>query len=453
MFLAAVALLAAAVSAEAAEKASSKAPKTSSEAPEGSKLKNHFKFYGFIRNYFAYDNRECEAGTGDLFMWYPKDQSLNALGEDMNRQDSFRFLTITSRVGVDVSGYTWGKTQFGAKVEADFYAGLTNGGGYAQLRLRQAYATVKWDNLGAGGKGWISGKMGQAWHPMAADLPDIFSLDSGSPFNAFTRPPQVTFDFGLDQNWYLSAAAIWQMQYKSMGPDGAQATYQKYALVPEFYLAANFKKGGFLGRVGVDILTIKPRHTASVDVEVEGETVTTTRNVGDCLTAFSPYIYLQYTKGKFAVKGKSILGSAAEHMNLMSGYAVCDMSDEYNYQYTPIRTTTSWVSIAYGKKLKGALLLAYQKNLGASKDVVCTDAGYADKNYIYFQKSAYNIAQMGRIQPEVTYNIGKFTLGLEYMLTAAQWGDAAKLSSRAIPTENLHWVVDHRIQGMIKFTF
>ena len=28
---------------------------------------NHFKFYGFVRNFFAFDTRESVAGTGDLF--------------------------------------------------------------------------------------------------------------------------------------------------------------------------------------------------------------------------------------------------------------------------------------------------------------------------------------------------------------------------------------------------
>ena len=30
-------------------------------------LRNHFKFYGFVRNFFTFDTRESVAGTGDLF--------------------------------------------------------------------------------------------------------------------------------------------------------------------------------------------------------------------------------------------------------------------------------------------------------------------------------------------------------------------------------------------------
>ena len=38
---------------------------------------NHFKFYGFIRNYFAFDTRESVSGTGNLFYYLPKDRSMS----------------------------------------------------------------------------------------------------------------------------------------------------------------------------------------------------------------------------------------------------------------------------------------------------------------------------------------------------------------------------------------
>ena len=126
--------------------------------------KNNFKLYGFIRNYFAFDSRESISGTGDIFYYLPKDVSLNEAGEDVNAVSSFRFLALTSRLGVDVSGYSIGNVHFGAKIEGDFYAGLSNSSnanaanffpgntkisGTATARLRQAFATVTWKELGA----------------------------------------------------------------------------------------------------------------------------------------------------------------------------------------------------------------------------------------------------------------------------------------------------------------
>ena len=255
-------------------------PAEKSETPVKEHLQNHFKLYGFIRNYFIYDSRESVSGTGDLFYYLPKDVSMKD-GMDVNATGSFRFLALTSRLGVDVSGYQIGNLHFGAKIEGDFYAGLTNSSntnasayfpgntkisGTAQLRLRQAYATVTWKDLPLCKEqtAQVGLKMGQAWHPMAADFPHLFSLEVGAPFGPFSRTPQVTMDASLGKNWVLSASALWQMQYQSAGPDGASAAYIKYACTPEVYLGLTYKNKGFLGRVGADLLSIKPRNIGPV---------------------------------------------------------------------------------------------------------------------------------------------------------------------------------------------
>ena len=53
---------------EKTEKAANKEAKK-----EAAKLhfNQHFKIYGFVRNYFSFDTRECKAGTGDLFNYMP----------------------------------------------------------------------------------------------------------------------------------------------------------------------------------------------------------------------------------------------------------------------------------------------------------------------------------------------------------------------------------------------
>lgn len=53
--------------------------------------KNHFQFYGFIRNYFAYDSRKSKIGNADFFYFMPLDHDYNDLGEDLNQVSSFRF--------------------------------------------------------------------------------------------------------------------------------------------------------------------------------------------------------------------------------------------------------------------------------------------------------------------------------------------------------------------------
>ena len=412
---------------------------------------NHFKFYGFIRNYFAFDTRESVSGTGNLFYYLPKDRSMSTAtpSEDMNAIPSFRFLALTSRVGVDVSGYNINNVHFGAKVEADFYSGLSGSTGTATLRLRQAYATVAWKDLMLGGepKASVNLKIGQAWHPMAADHPHVFSLEVGAPFGPFSRTPQVTMDANLGKNWTVTGSALWQMQYTSMGPAGSSADYIKYSCVPELYAGVTFKSNGFLMRLGADVLSIKPR--------TKGEYAGHAIKVSDRITTASLFAYAQYNKDLFSVKAKTTYGSAGEHMGLMSGYAKVG-EDDGHWRYSPLHSSSSWVSFSYGKKVQGVLLLGYMKNLGLSHDPRRDSVKAAD---VYFNKNGFsNLRQMYRINPEILYTFGKFVIGLEWQFTAVEYGkysglDKDLLNGRGLAVEDPHWVGNHRIQSMVRFNF
>jgi len=425
--------------------------------------KNNFKLYGFIRNYFIFDSRESVSGTGDLFYYLPKDVKMED-GIDVNDQSSFRFLALTSRLGVDVSGYNIGNVHFGAKIEGDFYSGLSsvdaskapgsNVGAYfpgnskisgtATARLRQAYATITWKELGEKKANSVGLKIGQAWHPMAADHPHLFSLEVGAPFGPFSRTPLVQMDANLGSNWVISAAAIWQMQYQSTGPVGTSAIYMKYGKTPEMYAAVAYKTGGFLLRAGVDVVSIKPR--------VFGESGDKKVKVSDRKTSVLGYVYTQYTYKNFAVKAKTTFGQGGEHMNLMSGYAKVDTMDDGSWEYASLRNSSSWVSLSYGKKWQGVLFLGYVKNLGLADAA----SGPLAKGDVYFCGNGFsNINQMYRINPQLIYNIGKMNVGLEYQWTAVQYGDYDNgcLNAYGLADKNLHWVGNNRLNVMVKYNF
>ena len=387
------------------------------------------KLYGFIRNYLAFDSRESVSGTEDLFYYMPLDVDYSSDGTDLNAVSSFRAAALTSRLGVDVVGYEFGNWKMGAKIEADFYAGVTGVTGTAQFRMRQAYVTF-------GQNKWVF-KMGQAWHPMAADQPDVLALNAGAPFNAFSRTPLLTYDWKFAGNFSLTVGAIWQMQYTSTGPDGASADYIKYGKTPEFYFGVNFQNKNFLARVGVDVLSIKPRH-----IDDDGN------KLSDRITTVSPYVYFQYAKGDFALKAKSILAQGGEHLSLNGGYGVSKINDDGSWEYSPTTNSSSWISLKYGRRFYGVLFAGYAKNLGVlSGDLLSS-------NYLYFSKNSYsNMNQMWRVTPTLFYKIGKLTFGLEYDVTGVQYGEWGEDQSYGLATENLHWVTNHRVQGMVKFDF
>ena len=422
--------------------------------------KNNFKLYGFIRNYFAFDSRESVSGTGDLFYYLPKDVKMNEAGtEDLNATSSFRFLALTSRLGVDVSGYSINNVHFGAKIEGDFYAGLSNSSntnagvyfpgnakisGTATARLRQAFATITWKELGKEQQNSVGLKIGQAWHPMAADHPHLFSLEVGAPFGPFSRTPLAQMDANLGEHWVLSAAAIWQMQYQSTGPIGGSALYMKYGKTPEMYAALAYKSKGFLLRAGVDMVSIKPRVLGQLD----GNTV----KVSDRKTSVLGYVFTQYSYKKFAVKAKTTFGQGGEHMNLMSGYAKIGENSDGSWDYASLRNSSSWLSMSYGKKWQGVLFLGYVKNLGLAEAA----SGPLAKADVYFCGNGFsNINQMYRVNPQIIYNIGKLNVGLEYQWTNVQYGDydGGKLNAYGLADKNLHWVGNHRVNMMVKYNF
>ena len=384
-----------------------------------------FKWYGFIRSYFAYDTRESSAGTEDLYFYMPKDESINAAGEDVNAISSFRFAALTSRLGLDVTGYEVGGYKFGAKIETDFYSGVSGVTGTATLRLRQAYMTVDKD-----GRNW---KIGQAWHPMAADLPDIFSLESGAPFGPFSRTPQVTFTGKLGEGVSLTASAIWQMQYTSTGPSGASANYIKYSCVPEMYLGLNFTGSKGLLRVGAEYLNIKPRNVNAIGSKV-----------GDRLGTVNVFEYGQLKAGTWTLKEKVTYANDGSHMNLVGGYGVSAVDKDGSWEYSATRNISSWFTAMCkpkDSKWTPQILLGYIKNFGTADPII---------GDFWCKNSANSVAQMFRIQPEVIYNLGKVQFGLEYMLTSVQYG---KANANKLAVDNLHWVANNRIQMMLKYTF
>ena len=186
----------------------------------------HYSLYGFIRNYTVFDTHEVNAGTQDLFFYMPKDRRLAEDGRDLAEVPTFRMLALTTRLGLNVSGYRIGELKVSGAVEADFYC---MNGSVATFRLRQAYIGMLWDNLELGD---LLVNVGQTWHPMGADMPHITNLETGAPFNPFNRSPQIMAHWTVGKfTW--TGGIIYPMQFLPTGPNGKSADYNKYGLIPE----------------------------------------------------------------------------------------------------------------------------------------------------------------------------------------------------------------------------
>jgi hypothetical protein len=260
----------------------------------------------------------------------------------------------------------------------------------------------------------------------------------------------------------LTAAGLWQMQYLSIGPGNLQsAEYMLYGKTPEAYLGLSVHDKGWLFRAGVDVLSISPRHIGTVYDAALDKNVQV--KVNDRLTTASPFAYLQYKKGEFSFKAKTIFAESGEHMNMYGGYGIKGVNADGSYSYTPIRHSTTWVSIVYGgkvgaqedkhpQKLQGILFGGYVQNFGTKEALYDLDGdGKFTKTEFYNPRSSA-MNRMWRLSPTLLYTVGKFQLGLEYEITSVQYGDG-KLDNHALSTNGLHWVTNHRVQLMTKYNF
>lgn len=393
------------------------------------------KLYGFIRNYACFDTRESMTSNSEQFYYMPKDEKLDANGEDINEQPNMMLLSITTRLGLNITGLEFLGAKTSAKIESDF-AGF--GTSNTVLRIRQAYAKMEWEKN--------SILAGQAWHPMMGDMmPDVFSLETGAPFTPFSRTPQVRYDY-KNKGFTLTATALYQYQYTSYGPDGASFNYARNAIVPELYFQAMYKNGGFMIGAGVDLLTLKPRQSYTMEsTDENGATVTDTYKCKeDPVVSISPTIFASYKKGNWGIKGRFTYAQNAAHLSMISGYGVTKVNENGEQEYGSINSAGGWVDVTYKKTLKKGFLTfccfaGYTKNLG------CKDE-FTGPIYMRGEK---NMDNMWRVAPSILYTHNAMQIGIEYNPTTVAYGTP----DSQYKMSDTHNVTNHRICAMLKYNF
>lgn len=399
------------------------------------------KPYGFVRDYLYYDSRQTYNSNAGLFEQIPKDESFarDNSDYDLNGESEMNFLAITTRLGLNMSGMRALNSDVTAKIEADF-CGFT--GNNFMIRLRQAYFKMQW----MGKKHSLL--MGQAWHPMTGDLPEVLALASGSPFQPFSRSPQLRYDYKL-ANFNFTYASLWQFQYKSVGPTGYDP---KFNMVPEMYLGFDYTYNGLKIGYGVDMISLVPRTTATIKYNMVEDNADGSQSivakeekvkVNERLTSFSPMVFLNYNKDKFSIKAKGLLAENTSHLSMYNGFAVSEVWSNGHQEYTPIRSLTGWIDLCYGSQLKFNLFGGFSKNLGAKDEL--------DKsNQFFVRNSAKNIAYMWRICPAVSYTVGGVTFGLEYELTNVGYGDTVNSWADVEADRDVN---NNRLCAMLKYAW
>ncbi len=380
-----------------------------------------FKLYGFVNNFFCYDSRRSLMVAEDLFNILPLDASYDAEGHDVNADPSVKFLAITTRIGVDLTGPEVFGAKTSAKMETDF-------GGYSAtgtlLRIRQAYTALEWqgDN-----RSYLL--VGQTWHPMSGDLkPDVFSLATGSPFNPFNRSPMMRFDYTMGTSTTLSAAAIYQFQYASVGPNGAPSyTYSRRGLWPELYVGLSFGGKNSPTAIGFDVSSIKIGNNR--------------------LTSYAAMLSTSQHIGRFDIKAKGVCGENLSHMLLPSGFGT-DATDGHTLR--PLAAAAAWTTIMYNvpssNQFRIGLMAGWLKNLGVLNGTINPASVHIWGNHAGVSSS---LGEVYRFSPMATYRVKNLMLGLELEHTAACYGD---MQPDATVT-NLHTVANERVCALMMYNF
>lgn len=380
------------------------------------------KIYGFVGNDFYYNSRQNQDMVDGVIHLFPKPESISN-GADVNAVSQSEMLSINTRIGLDISSSPVLGAKSSGKIEADFAGAGTT---YFVLRIRQAYMKLNWT------KSELT--VGQTWHPFFSSvMPTTLSSNSGAPFQAFNRSPLVRFKQTLTPTLSASAAAIYEMQYASMGPGvtGASNIFMKNSQIPNLFVGLENKAANWTAGVGADYKRLKPD----------------TKNY---ISSFSATAYGLYSTGKFQLKGKAVLSQNLTDQLILGGYGVSKYAADKSTveEYTNFNNFTGWVNAVYGTKLQAGLILGISHNLGTTKDLALSTANKVT-TYGYGMYDQLVLDKLYRIAPQVSYNVSNFKMGVEYDCTAGRYGNMG-INGKAKDTYS---VVNNRVVATVMYIF
>ncbi len=387
------------------------------------------KWYGKVEADWYYNSRSNVEGMEGLFLVYPKDKQLDKNGKDLNASQTASTYVMETRLGLDIAAPDFLGAKTSGKIEIDF-RGV--GGDFFLLRLRHAYMNLDW--------GKSSLLLGQTWHPLSASMmPEVINLNAGSPFQPFSRAPQLRYVYA-SKHWKFTATALWQSQDVSLAPanntSGTTAFVRstqplRNSCLPEGFVGLDYNTPNFTIGAGVHVSSFVPRVTSSHNGS--------TYKVDERLTSLTASAHFKYKYNTFSIAGKTVYGNNFTEANGLGGYAITATDAVTGEQkYTPLRTHTTWLNVAYGKTWRPSLYLGYLKNLGATKDVTGVIANGAE------------LDKMSVATLSLTYNRPHWKIGAEYSYTTAWYGDAFDSKHKATSS---HDVSNHRLFICTAFLF
>ncbi len=364
---------------------------------DGSKF--GIKFHGFVKSDLLFDSRQTVDVREGHFLLYPKNELPDIEGNDINAKSSFNLLSIQTRLKGFITGPDIGKIKTSAYLEGEFFG--MNNADINGFRLRHAFIKLKWETA--------SLLVGQYWHPFFAVncYPGTVSFNTGSPFQPFSRNPQIrlTKNFG---GFKVMLTAISQLDFVSTGPDGASARYLRNSSVPAMNIRAEYvfkntgKTNSLLLGASLNYKNLVPR--------LQTDSLYKTSQTA---TSMSVIAYAKFKSKAITIKAYGFYGGDAYNYIMLGGYAVTGVTDlSKNFvEYSSIRNSSYWIDFnTNNKKLAWGLFAGYTKNLGSANEIVGSKyARGTDIDFVY------------RVSGRLIWNMNKFRIAPELEYTAAAY--------------------------------
>jgi hypothetical protein len=349
-------------------------------------------FSGFVKTDVMLDSRQTVAFREGHFLLFPLPVLNDQYGADINAKANLNILSIQTRLAGKITGPDALGAKTSSLIEGEFFG--TSDADVGGLRIRHAIVRLDWKRT--------SLLIGQFWHPMfvAEMFPGVVSFNTGAPFQAFARSPQVRLTHSLGDVKVI-VAAMSQRDFQSSGPAGLSSSYLRNSVIPNFHAQLQYSAGGNMAGVGVDYKSLTPR-------------LVTTRNVAT-RTSIASVAILGYAKlalETVTVTAEGTYGGNLSDLLMLGGYATRSVDTASGREsYSAIKVLSLWGEISTGKEVEFALFGGYSKNMGANDNLAGASYG-----------RGLDIADLLRISPRVVWNSGKVRLSAEVEYTSAGYG-------------------------------
>lgn len=366
--------------------------------------KTSIKFSGFVKTDFFYDTRQTSASNGlreGHFYLFPDSILYDKDSVDINDKDAFHILNIQTRLRAAITGPDALGAKTSGLVESEFFG--TNEADLNGLRLRHAFLKLNWKKTEL--------LFGQYWHPMfpVHAIPGTISFNTGVPFIAFSRNPQVKVSQNLLPTLSVNVTAFGERDFASTGPDGTSSRYIRNSNLPGINGEIVFKSDS------IQLILVGGINYFNLVPEIRTNKMYFT---DEKVTSTSYYGYLQKKFKNIVFKAGGYYAQNAHNIMMIGGYAIADTVDKTKglKKYTSLTTATGWVDAQFNvKKWQIGLYGGYAKNMGANKDI----------NGKLFVRGA-NIDYLYRVSPRISYVHDKLTFATEVEMTTAGYGRPQK---------------------------